>query len=220
MKRLFLLITVLLFTASLVAQAPPQQPEGDRPRRGEDRGQWSGQGVAGTITAISADGFTLSTFGGKTATIKVGPATRFMRDRQPAKFSDFKTGEMVMVRGESAGTDTWNATMVVSRPADSARMREGLGKEFIAGEVKAIDGLKLTIARIDGQTQTIEVNGNTSFRKQRESITFPDIKVGDHVFGRGQLNQAGVFVPTVLNVGEPGMMMRGGGDRRPTQPPQ
>jgi hypothetical protein len=80
-------------------------------------------------------------------------------------------------------------------------MREGMGKEFVAGQVKSIDGTKLTISAPDGKDYNIEVDENTSFRKGRESITFPDIKVGDRVMGRGKLNSAGVFVPETLNVG-------------------
>jgi hypothetical protein len=83
-----------------------------------------------------------------------------------------------------------------------------------------MDGTQLTIARPDGETQTIEVDENTSFRKGRESITLPEIKVGDHVFGRGQLDSAGVFVPRVLNLGEIRMMMGGGGERQPAPPQQ
>src|SRR5262249_26025952 len=71
---------------------------------------------------------------------------------------------------------------------------------------------KLTIARPDGQTQEIEVDENTSFRRGRESITLPDIKVGDFVRGRGEVKNS-VFVPQELNVGRPqmrGMGVQGG----------
>ncbi len=194
----------------------PAAPQGEQRREG--RFMREGQGVGGTIEAIKPDGFTVKTMQGKTVTVKVTSETRFRKDRQDAKFSDFKPGDMVMVGGEPAGTETWTARFVASRTGGFAggggggmqALREGMGKQFIAGEVKAIDGTKLTIARVDGQTQTIEVDENTSFRKNRESITLPDIKVGDHVFGRGAVNAAGVFVPTTLNVGEPRMMMMGG----------
>ena len=85
---------------------------------------------------------------------------------------------------------------------------EDMGKKFILGEVKAINETKLTIARPDGQTQDIEVDENTSFRKGQESITLPDIKVGDFVRGRGELKE-NVFVPKELIVGRPQMRMRG-----------
>jgi hypothetical protein len=87
---------------------------------------------------------------------------------------------------------------------------EDLGKKFIAGEVKAINETRLTIARPDGQTQEIEVDENTSFKKGGESITLPDIKVGDFVRGRGELKE-NVFVPKELIVGRPQMRILSNG---------
>jgi len=107
-------------------------------------------------------------------------------------------------------------------------MKEAMGKTMIVGEVKSIDAPKLTIARTDGVTQTIEADENTSFRRGRdESITLPDIKAGDTVFARGELKN-GVFVPTNVSVLDPEMVRRmkerggmigfgGGFDRRSGQ---
>ena len=226
MKRSFAVL--LLFAAPLLcgAQTSDKPAPGDKPaspetqQRRESRGMREGQGIAGTIGEIKPGGFTVKTMQGKTVTVKVTSETRFRKDRQEAKLADFKPGDMVMVGGEPAGDDAWTARFVASRQGmDEGNMqalREGMGKQFIAGEVKAIDGTKLTIARPDGQTQTIEVDENTSFRKGRESITLPDFKVGDRVFGRGQLNSAGMFVPSELNIGDMRIMM--GGERQPAPP--
>ena len=226
MRRSFAVL--LLFAAPLLcrAQTSDKPATGDKPAspeaqpRREGRGMRQGQGIAGTIGEIKKDGFTVKTLQGKTVTVKVTSETRFRKDRQDAKRADFKPGDMVMVGGEPAGSEAWTARFVASRQGvgegDMQALREGMGKQFIAGEVKAIDGTKLTIARPDGQTQTIEVDENTSFHKGRDSITLPDIQVGDRVFGRGQLNSAGVFVPTTFNVGEMRMMM--GGERPPAKP--
>ncbi|MGB9104850.1 MAG: DUF5666 domain-containing protein [Terriglobales bacterium] len=226
MKRSCAILLLLAAPVLCSAQTSDQPATSDKPAspeaqpRREGRGMRQGQGIAGTIGEIKPDGFTVKTMQGKTVTVKVTSETRFRKDRQDAKLADFKPGDMVMVGGEPAGNDAWTARFVASRQGmgegNMQALREGMGKQFIAGEVKAIDGTKLTIARPDGQTQTIEVDENTSFRKGRDSITLPDIKVGDRVFGRGQLNAAGVFVPTTFNVGDMRMMM--GGERQPTPP--
>jgi hypothetical protein len=196
-------------------QPPSQQQPGERGygRRGNF------QGTGGTITAISGDTLTLKTMNGGTATVKLTSSTIYRRDRQDAKLSDFKVGDMVMVRGEPTGENTWTAQGVMSNQ-NAMAMREQMGKKFIAGDVAKIEDTKLTIKRIDGETQVIEVDENTSFRNaKRESVTLADVKVGDRVFGRGDLKN-GVFVPTVLNVGAPGeMMMRRGGDGQRQGPP-
>jgi hypothetical protein len=93
-------------------------------------------------------------------------------------------------------------------------LREALGKKFILGEIKSVQGVQLTILRPDGVEQTITVDENTSFRKDGESVTLADFKAGDHVFGRGELKN-GVFVPVVLNWGEPRFMGGPGGGQPP-----
>jgi Domain of unknown function (DUF5666) len=228
----FLLLAAPWFCSGQTSDKPATNDAATTPesqQRREGRGMMrQGQGTGGTISEIKSDGFTLKQMDGKTVTVKVTSETRFRKDRQEAKFADFKPGDMVMVGGESAGTDTWTARFVATRTGGFGpgggeggmqALREGMGKQFIAGEVKAIDGTRLTIARPDGQTQIIEVDENTSFRKARENITLPDIKVGDHVFGRGALNSVGVFMPSTLNIGEMRMMM-GGPQPAPSAPPK
>jgi hypothetical protein len=70
--------------------------------------------------------------------------------------------------------------------------------------VKEIADTKLTILRPDGQTQVIELDESTSLRRREESITLADIKVGDRVFGNGELKNS-VFVPKELRVMGAGM---------------
>jgi len=168
-------------------------------------------GVAGTITAISGNSLTVKTMNGQTAQVNVTDQTQFRKDRQEAKLADFKVGDQIFVRGESAGENAWTAQMVASGPAGGmGGMREGMGKEFIAGEIKAINGTQLTILRPDNVTQTISVDESTSFKKQGQSVTLADFAVGDHVFGRGQLKND-VFVPSELNSGPMGNRRGGWG---------
>ncbi|MGZ4855902.1 MAG: hypothetical protein ACXVKH_11870, partial [Candidatus Angelobacter sp.] len=73
-----------------------------------------------------------------------------------------------------------------------------------------------TILRPDGETQEIEVDENTSFKKAGESVTLPDIKVGDFVRGRGELKD-NVFTPKELIVGRGQMRVMMGGPGGQTQ---
>ncbi len=226
------LAVLLLLTAAMAwAQSDPAAPQDQQSSPQQQQGQWRGrgqrgnfQGTGGTITAIEGDAITIKNMDGKQATVKVTPETRYRRDRQESKLSDFKVGDMIMVRGEPSGENTWTAQGIMSNQSMAQgmmMMREEMGKKIIAGEVAKIDGTSLTINRPDGQTQVIQVDESTSFRNaKRESITLADIKVGDRVFGRGELKQ-GVFVPAVLNVGAPGemRMMRREGPGAPAQTP-
>jgi hypothetical protein len=206
MRRLCVLVVIVLSTALGWSQAPDTPagaPQG-APSQGSSRHARGGAGwpgFGGTITAISETSMTVKTLDGQTAQVNLSDKTQFRKERQPAKLSDFKVGDDIVVRGEQKD-GVWQAEVVAARRAGQmAAMREGLGKQFIVGEVKAINGTQLSIERPDNVTQTITADENTSFHKNNESITLADIKVGDHVFGRGQLKND-VFVPTVLNVGE------------------
>jgi len=198
MKRLAILLLVSLLSALVLAQDAPPKPGNDQPPTRRSR---QFQGVMGTITAIDKNQLSLKTADGKSVTVNLSGDTRYRKDTQPAKLEDFKVGDMVMVGGEPAGENAWNARFVATRGGGVQQLREGLGKRIIVGEIKAIKGTQLTILRVDGETQTIAVDENTSFRKQGESITLADFKAGDHVFGRGELKN-GTFVAAVLNAGD------------------
>ena len=203
MARLAIVVVVSFLSVLVLAQDNPPQPPGGQPQGAPSRrgGEGRFQGVGGTITAIEKSKLSLKTMDGKAVTVNLTPDTRYRKDRQPATLADFKVGDTVMVGGDPAGENAWNARFVSSRTGGEAEMREALGKRFIAGEIKSIEGTNLTILRVDGVTQTITVDENTSFRKQNESITLADFKAGDHVFGRGELKN-GTFVAAVLNAGE------------------
>lgn len=203
LKRWAIIVVVSLVPALAMAQDnPPKPAEGQAQARPNRPGAGRFQGVAGTITAIAGDQLSLKTAEGKAVTVTLTAGTQYRKDRQPAALADFKVGDTVMVAGAPAGDNVWNARFVTTRSIGGQQVPEGLGKRFIAGEIKAIDGLSLAILRVDGQTQTILVDENTSFRKQDQSITLADFKPGDHVFGRGEVKN-GTFVAAVLNWGEP-----------------
>jgi Domain of unknown function (DUF5666) len=225
-------IVILMLISSLWVTAqdmPSQNQDSQAPGQGNWQ-QHRGMGTGGTITAVSGNSITIQTREGQTAQVSVDENTQYRKGREDAKLSDLKVGDRIFVRGEQKD-GVWQAQMVVARPAGGmggrggpgGNFREGLGKQFIVGQITAINGTQLTIQRPDGVSQNITVDENTSFRKDDESITLADFKVGDHVFGRGELKND-VFVPAQLNVGQPhfggARGQRGsGGESNPQQQP-
>ena len=175
--------------------APAQNP-GTRQRGGEG----GPRPLLGKITAIRDGAIELATPDGQTLTVKVTSQTEFRKDREPAKVTDFKVGDMVMVRGDENGDHSVTARIVRSRtggpdgPGGGGRQMGTLGKDYVVGEVKSIDAPRLTVLRPDNVTQTVELNEETSLRKGRDSITMAEIQVGDHVMVRGSMEKD-VFVP-------------------------
>jgi len=167
-------------TANPPGQEPGSEQAGSRPR---------GPGVAGTITAIDDSNITIKTLDGAMVQVTTTGDTQFRKNRQPTKLNDFKVGDEIFVAGELKD-GVVQAKMVGSHPTGAPpEFREALGKRFIVGEVKAMSGTRITVLRPDGVTQNITVDENTLFRKDQESITLADIKVGDHVFGRGEVKK-------------------------------
>jgi hypothetical protein len=214
-----LFLVCLVAGASLFAQdaQPPSTGAGQAPNGAQGRRRGGdGQGMRelfqnatnGTVQTVTPDGLTLKKMDGTTVTVKTTKDTMYRRERQEAKLSDFKVGDNVIVAGDPAGENTVTARFVAMRPNGPNSINpEDLGKKFIVGEITKIDETKLTVKRPDGVEQVIEVDDDTSFKNsKRESITLADVKVGDHVMGRGAL-KSGTFVPSEMMVGMP----QGGG---------
>jgi hypothetical protein len=186
------------------APGPPQHQ--GRSGEGREGGQ---RPLFGKITAMKDGAMEVTGQDGQVVTVKLNSDTEFRKDRQPAKATDFKLGDMVMVRGDENPDHSVTAKMVGARtggpgggPGGGPMAMGTLGKDYVAGEVKAIDAPKLTVLRTDNVTQTLELNEETSLRKDRESITIADIQVGDHVVARGAA-QGNVFVPKGVMVMSP-----------------
>lgn len=167
------------------------------------RGEGRQRPLVGKITAIRAGVMDVAKPNGDSVTVRLSNKTEYRKDREPAKLGDFKVGDFVMVRGEENEDHSVSAQMVATRSGGPGGGPGGamgtLGKDFVVGEIKAIDAPKLTVLRVDNVTQTLELNEGTSLRKGRESITMEDIQAGDHVMARGEL-QNGVFVPKLVMV--------------------
>ena len=205
---------------------------------GPQRGQREGRGrpVFGKISAIQSDSIEVTGPDGNKVTLKLSSSTEYRKDRQPAKLADFKVGDPVVVRTDQPDGKGTTAITVASGQfamrtgpggpngqGAGAGMFGTLGKDFVIGEVKAIDPPRLTVMRTDNVSQTLELNEESSLRRGRESITMADIQAGDHVIARGAVEND-LFVPKNLTVVSPEQwkriqeMMAGGGRGAPSAP--
>ncbi|HEY0760440.1 MAG TPA: DUF5666 domain-containing protein [Acidisarcina sp.] len=204
LKQLCLVASVCLtLTLSLPALAQDGPPAGGMQGGGMGRGQ----GVRGVVTAIAGKQITIKNEEGDVYTVTTGDNTHLMKNREAATLIDIHPGDMLFVAGDvNASAKTVGAAFVAIVDAEQVRkMRDDLGKTWISGKITAIEDTRITVLRMDGVSQTIAVDENTSFRKRRDSITMADIKVGDPLSGRGALKD-GVFVATELNLSQAGMM--------------
>lgn len=190
-------IVLALPQSRLVSDVSLRQEVGraERPQGDERR-----MPLFGKITAVHENSLEVTNPNGEPVTVKLTAKTEFRKDREPAKRSDFKVGDIIIVRGEENADHSWTAEVIAARSMNGRGgsgmpEREGtLGKDYVVGEVKSIDAPKISVLRSDNVAQTMELNEDTSLRRGRDSITMADIQPGDHVFARGAL-QNDVFVP-------------------------
>jgi hypothetical protein len=223
----------------------PAKSQDAAPPAGQTPGEGQRIPLFGKITAIHDRSIEIAIPTGDTVTVNITGKTEFRKDRQAAKRTDFKVGDVVIVRGEENPDHTWTAQVIGARSTNGPNARGGggrgggpsggnrgdfgpagtLGEDFVTGEIKSIDAPKLSVLRSDNVNQTIELNEETSLRKGRDAITMADIQVGDHLFARGAV-QDDVFVPKVMVVISPEQWKRmqewggqtGGQRRQPAAP--
>ncbi|MHB8301331.1 MAG: hypothetical protein ACYDC6_00640 [Acidobacteriaceae bacterium] len=210
-KRSFWIVGIALLTWPLSAQQMPGDGAPPFPNL---------PNVRGTVQSVHGSDATIRTEAGQTYTIHTSDNTHIYKDRRPLKMSDIHAGDMLIGAGAlDEKSHLLRAIFVADVDAATVqKMREELGKTWIAGKVLKIDETKITVDRIDRHTQVIEADDTTSFRKDGQSVTLMDIHVGDPVRGKGSVKN-GVFVPTLLTVVDLARHRgRGPGPGTPNQP--
>ncbi len=203
-----LFVALMVCSLGSVAEEPAGPAASGNPQQQQGQGRGWGDGprpIFGKITSIGAGTLVLTRQDGQTVTVKWTDATEFRKERAKATAADFKVGDVVMVRGDENADHTVTAKIVGTRgggplsPGGPGDRMGTLGKDYVVGEVKSIEAPKITVLRPDHVTQTLELNEETTIRKNRESITMADIQVGDHVMARGAM-QNDLFLPKGLMV--------------------
>ena len=70
-----------------------------------------GKHFRGQVKSVDATSLTIVTTDKETVTLKLLPATKFVKSGQPASAQDLKSGESVVVHAKQNGTN-WEAEMV------------------------------------------------------------------------------------------------------------
>lgn len=160
------LLAAVMLSCGLAATAQaPDQPAGRAGFQGMQR-------VAGTVTAVSGDTLSVKGEDGTVYQVTTTTNTRVMKGMgNPVKLADLKAGDGVMAAGNmDESKKTLHAAFVMVQDAELVKkMRENLGKTYIAGRVTAIDAdnLKMTVHRQDNVDQTIGFDESTSFKRGR-----------------------------------------------------
>jgi hypothetical protein len=163
--------------------------------------------VAGEVTAVNGETFTVKTRANVSWTITTTDSTKYMLDGGDGAKSDVKVGAKVGVVGTQSGESKLTATTV------------RIEAVVVAGRVTAKAADTITIERIGGGTTTIHVSGSTTYRVPgKDNASLSDIQVGAMVLAAGRQRSDGSLDAVAVRSG--GKLGRGiGGGRLPKLDP-
>jgi hypothetical protein len=208
---------------------PPGPASGNKPGLGWRAGVpgrlaetgMGGRGVAGVVTSVAANHYTVKTEAGESYTVLFSVNTRIMKQRaqrqvrgqagadpappQMLKSSDIKIGDSIAALGEvSTTTRSVGATVILQVDPERARQmserQANFGKTWLMGKVTAVNEARVTLmGAVDNIPHVFQADENTSFRKHREPAALADVQVGDMVRVEGA-EKDGIFVATLVSV--------------------
>ena len=162
------------------------------------------QAIRGTVARVAGGSVYVKAPDGSMYQVETGANTHFVRNGAAAAASAPHPGDTVLAGGElDTKKHTLGAVFVAVVDAEELleldRRRSQWGKTWVAGTVTAKHGTELVVKRPDGVVNTVTVDEDTSFRKRHQSITLPDVQVGDGLTATGVQNKS-LFVAKVLTV--------------------
>lgn len=162
------------------------------------------QAIRGTVVRTGGSSVFVKVHDGTVYQVETGANTHFVKGGAAITADPAKTGDTVLAGGElDQKKHTLGAVFVAvvdaAELAELDRRRNEWGKTWLAGTVTAKQGTTLEIKRPDGVLNTVTVDEDTSFRKRHQSITYPDVQVGDGLTATGAQGKNG-FTAKVLTV--------------------
>lgn len=144
--------------------------------------------VGGTVTEVTASGFTLKDRDGLTWTITVNDATVYSFGSSTGSRSDVKVDVDVVVAGTQTSDSALTATSVTVAP------------QRVSGEVTAKSADTITVERRDGTTATIRVGSGTTYQVPGVTdASLSDITVGMFVAAEGTQQADGSLSATAVH---------------------
>ena len=162
------------------------------------------QAIRGTVTRTAGSTVYVKAHDGTLYQVETGANTHFVKNGAGAAPNSAHAGDTVLAGGElDARKHTLGAVFVAvvdaAELAELDQRRVQWGKTWLAGTITEKRGTSLVIKRPDGQVNTVAVDEDTSFRKRHQSITLPDIEVGDGMTVTGAFDK-NVFTAKVLTI--------------------
>lgn len=183
-------------------------------------------GMAGFVSSVGPSHMELTLPEHATLAVHIASSTQITDDGQPASLSSIRPGSAVRVRGAfDLQAHTVEATAIDVLPPQESRQLElrsgNFLKRWTAGTVTDVQPDSVTLQRLDGEVQTIQVDGGTLYVHRGEPVGSSWLRNGERTLVQflrilpnslplagtiniqGMLPPQGVVPPQTLSAQEP-----------------
>jgi hypothetical protein len=155
-----------------------------------DVGPGRGEGIGGTVTAVSATSVTVEDRSGTTTSYAIDSSTTFVKGPSTVTAADLKVGEQVRIRPTTTG-----ATTAATVEIDLAHA---------AGKVVSVSGNSIVVTGRGGLSETITVNGSTTYSRAGVNSSLASVTVGSFIFAGGLGNPGHTTLnASIVGIGQP-----------------
>jgi Domain of unknown function (DUF5666) len=162
--------------------------------------------VMGQVTSVSGSSITVSTPRGS-ETFNVTGSTTYTLDGVAASVSDLTVGKYVMAMGDNASTPSnFTAVSVAISTTAPAFGHDGPNGDYpnagpmAGGRVTAVNGSTITVTDPHGNTDTITVDGSTTYTFNNAAGNLGEVTVGSYVFAQGTATGSGALTATSVAI--------------------
>lgn len=138
-----------------------------------------GDPILGTITDVKSDNFTIKDKDNKSVVIMVTKDTKYVLNKKAATKADLKVGARVVIDAEmDTKMKMYHAEEVQIGAATAAAEA---GEKHLVGAITAVTKETVAIKMQDGKTETVMLEKDTKYSKDKKPGVAADLKVGSQV---------------------------------------
>ena len=139
----------------------------------------------GTIKSLGSNSFVLTVEHLGDVTITVDTNTAINQGATTLKFADLKTGEQVHVQAVTKGTDKLAVRVIVQNDTGNEPPDDSGTTMTANGTVTATGSGQITVHTEEKGDVVVQIDNSTIIRREGQTLTPADIKVGDQVNALG-----------------------------------
>jgi len=147
-------------------------------------GPGPGRGLAGTVSALGTNSFTLQRPDGSTQTVDTTSSTTYQRDGQTSSASALAVGEHVSVRPSGPGGPPSASSSTTPVTAAGVDIQD----PALQGTVQAVNGNVVTIVDEQGFWRTVNLSSSTTYTNAGQSATQTAVVQGAKVIAFGSID--------------------------------